>query len=114
MSRGDLWVVCVVAGVFLWICTAVIGAAVGELTKEVQATRRLLATNEEHSAWKSYPHMAARLLEEIHGDVRELHRMLGHEYSDRRMKEWAANFDRLLEKYRPDVPPEPSPADQPS
>jgi hypothetical protein len=34
MSRDEVWIVCLVAAVLFVCCTAVIGAAIGELTKE--------------------------------------------------------------------------------
>jgi hypothetical protein len=59
--------------------------AVAELQRVRNVLAQLLGTDEEHRMmWGSWPHMAARLLEEIQGDVRDFRRkMIGREPYDR-------------------------------
>lgn len=83
----------VAAAAFVVLCGILyqlvgIHTALRSISSETQMARkqlvRFLATDEAHElAWEGWPHMTARLLEEIQSDVRDFRRkMIGRESHD--------------------------------
>ena len=102
-------VVAVAAGVVVLYELWFIQSAIRSLTNEVQTTRKVLmsflATDEAHEGWKSWPHMTARLLEEMRGDMQVVRRILGREHDNRLVEELESDVRRVLGRDRPDPQP---------